>query len=49
VAGGAGSVAIEINGAVDFNGTYSLTDDVFAEARRALLSRSALVAVEATA
>jgi glutathione synthase/RimK-type ligase-like ATP-grasp enzyme len=42
-------VAIEVNGAVDFNSTYSLTDDVFAEARRALLSRSALVAVEATA
>jgi RimK family alpha-L-glutamate ligase len=42
-------VAIEVNGAVDFNGTYTLTDDVFAEARRALLTRSALVAVEATA
>jgi RimK family alpha-L-glutamate ligase len=42
-------VAIEVNGAVDFNGTYSLTDDVFAEARRALVSRSTLVAVEATA
>jgi RimK family alpha-L-glutamate ligase len=42
-------VAIEVNGAVDFNGTYSLTDDVFAEARRALISRSTLVVVEATA
>jgi RimK family alpha-L-glutamate ligase len=42
-------VAIEVNGAVDFNGTYTLTDDVFSEARRALLTRSALVPVEATA
>src|SRR5205814_5314299 len=36
-------------GAVDFNGTYSLTDNVYAEARRALLTRSTLVPVEATA
>jgi len=36
-------VAIEVNGAVDFNGTYSLADDVYAEARRALLMRSPLV------
>jgi ribosomal protein S6--L-glutamate ligase len=43
-------VTIEVNGAVDFNGTYSLADEVFAEARRALVERSsALVPVEATA
>ena len=29
-------VVLEVNGAVDFNGTYALGDDVFAETRRAL-------------
>ena len=42
-------VVLEVNGAVDFNGTYSLTDDVFAETRRALLFRPASVRVEPAA
>jgi RimK family alpha-L-glutamate ligase len=33
-------VVLEVNGAVDFNGTYSLADDVYEEARRALACRS---------
>ena len=40
---------MEVNGAVDFNGRYSLADDVYAEARRLLLTRSPLVAVEPAA
>ena len=42
-------VVLEVNGAVDFNSTYSLTDDVFAETRRALLFRPASVRVEPAA
>jgi tetrahydromethanopterin:alpha-L-glutamate ligase len=42
-------VVLEVNGAVDFNGTYSLADDVYAEARQALLCRSASVHVEPAA
>ena len=33
-------VVLEVNGAVDFNGTYALGDDVFAEVRQALGSRA---------
>ena len=39
---------LEVNGAVDFNGTYSLGDDVYDDARQALGSR-ALVRVEPAA
>jgi RimK family alpha-L-glutamate ligase len=42
-------VVLEVNGAVDFNGTYSLADDVYADARQALLSRTTSVAVEPAA
>jgi RimK family alpha-L-glutamate ligase len=42
-------VVLEINGAADFNGTYSLADDVYAEARRALACRSTSVGVEPAA
>ena len=42
-------VVLEVNGAVDFNGTYSLADDVYAEARQALLCRTTSVAVEPAA
>jgi RimK family alpha-L-glutamate ligase len=42
-------VVLEVNGAVDFNGTYSLADDVYAEARQALLCGSASVHVEPAA
>jgi RimK family alpha-L-glutamate ligase len=42
-------VVLEINGAADFNGTYSLADDVYAEVRRALLCRTASVDVEPAA
>jgi [lysine-biosynthesis-protein LysW]---L-2-aminoadipate ligase len=42
-------VVLEVNGAVDFNGTYSLNDDVYAEARRALMYRSTSVHVEPAA
>ncbi len=42
-------VVLEVNGAVDFNSTYSLADDVFAEARRALMFRPASVRVEPAA
>ena len=41
-------VVLEVNGAVDFNGLYTLDDDVYAEARQALGSR-ALVRVEPAA
>ena len=41
-------VVLEVNGAVDFNGTYALGDDVFAETRQALGSR-VLVGVEPAA
>jgi [lysine-biosynthesis-protein LysW]--L-2-aminoadipate ligase len=41
-------VVLEVNGAVDFNGTYALGDDVFTEALVALGSR-ALVRVEPAA
>ena len=41
-------VVLEVNGAVDFNGTYSLGGDVYDEARQALDSR-ALVRVEPAA
>jgi ribosomal protein S6--L-glutamate ligase len=42
-------IALEVNGAVDFNGTYSLADDVYAEARRALLTPLAAVREEPAA
>jgi RimK family alpha-L-glutamate ligase len=42
-------VVLEVNGAVDFNGTYSLADDVYAETRRALMFRPASVRVEPAA
>jgi glutathione synthase/RimK-type ligase-like ATP-grasp enzyme len=38
-------VVLEVNGAVDFNGTYSLADDVYADARQALLSRATATSV----
>jgi RimK family alpha-L-glutamate ligase len=41
-------VVLEVNGAVDFSGTYALGDDVFAATRQALGSR-ALVGVEPAA
>jgi RimK family alpha-L-glutamate ligase len=42
-------VVLEVNGAVDFNGTYSLADDVYAETRRALMFRPVSVPVEPAA
>jgi len=41
-------VVLEVNGAVDFNGTYALGNDVYDEARQALGSR-ALIRVEPAA
>jgi RimK family alpha-L-glutamate ligase len=42
-------VVIEVNGAVDFNATYSLGGDVYADARRALAPAAELVGVEPAA
>ena len=42
-------VVLEVNGAVDFNSTYSLAEDVYVEARRALMCRQASVRVEPAA
>jgi tetrahydromethanopterin:alpha-L-glutamate ligase len=42
-------IVLEINGAADFNGTYSLADDVYAEVRGALLAGAASVDVEPAA